>query len=229
VRDGVNREGTPSRLYEAISDNADGGTFLVRSEKDPHQLRFVVSADDRALLSELKPFARDLMAQMERDLDTKLDWVAVDHFNTGHPHTHIVIRGRDDQGKDLVMARDYIGHGVRARAQSLITLGLGPESEVERRQKLFNEVGQERLTRLDRSLLARAKAGILVVTSEQEHDPVQHTLRVGRLKTLERLGLAQQRLAGGAVRASRAQQYRDRRIAAQPRPRTQARNRRPVS
>src|SRR2546421_608684 len=84
------------------------------------------------VLADLTPFIRDLMAQMERDLDTKLDWMAVDHFNTGHPHTHIVIRGRDDKGKDLVMARDYIGHGVRARAQSLITLELGPESEVER-------------------------------------------------------------------------------------------------
>ena len=77
---------------------------------------------------------------MEQDLDTKLDWVAVDHFNTGHPHTHIVIRGRDDQGRDLVMARDYIGHGVRARAQGLVTLELGPESELERLQKLMNEV-----------------------------------------------------------------------------------------
>ena len=128
-------------------------------------------AEDGARLADLKPFIRDLMAQMERDLDTKLDWVAVDHFNTGHPHTHIVIRGRDDEGKDLVMARDYIGHGVRARAQVLVTLELGPESEVERLQKLFNEVGQERLTRLDRALMARAKDGILVVTSEQEQDP----------------------------------------------------------
>jgi type IV secretory pathway VirD2 relaxase len=75
-------------------------------------------------------------------------------FNTGHPHTHIVIRGRDDQGRDLVMARDYIAHGVRARAQGLITLELGPETDLERTQKLFNETGQERLTRLDRSLLA---------------------------------------------------------------------------
>ena len=120
--------------------------------KDPHQFRFVVSADEGARLADLKPFIRDLLAQMERDLDTKLDWVAVDHFNTGHPHTHIVIRGRDDKGEDLVMARDYIAHGVRARAQALITLELGPETEVERMQKLFNEVGQERLTRLDRSL-----------------------------------------------------------------------------
>ena len=99
------------------------------------------------------------MRQMEQDLDTKLDWVAIDHFNTGHPHTHVVIRGRDDQGRDLVIARDYIGHGVRARAQGLMTLELGPESEVERLQKLASEVEQERFTRLDRALLARAKAG----------------------------------------------------------------------
>ena len=133
---------------------------------------------------------------MERDLDTKLDWVAVDHFNTGHPHTHIVIRGRDDQGRNLVMARDYIAHGVRARAQGLIAFELGPETEIERAQKLFNETGQERLTRLDHSLLARAEDGILVITAGEESDPVQQTLKIGRLRTLERLGLAQERQQG---------------------------------
>jgi hypothetical protein len=117
-------------------------------------------------------------------------------FNTGHPHTHVVIRGRDDQGRDLVIARDYIGHGVRARAQGLITLELGPETDLERTQKLFNETGQERLTRLDRSLLGRAKDGVLVITAAEEQDPVQQTLRIGRLKTLERLGLAQERQQG---------------------------------
>jgi hypothetical protein len=177
VRDGVTREGAPGRLYDANGDHADGTAFLNRSEKDPHQFRFVVSADEGTRLADLKPFIRDLLAQMERDLDTKLDWVAVDHFNTGHPHTHIVIRGRDRNGEDLVMARDYISHGVRARAQALITLELGPETEVERVQKLFNEVGQERLTRLDRSLIARAKEGILVISAAEEADPVQQTLR----------------------------------------------------
>jgi hypothetical protein len=44
----------------------------------------------------------------------------------------VVVRGRDDRGHDLVMARDYIGHGIRARAQDLVTLELGPETEIER-------------------------------------------------------------------------------------------------
>jgi type IV secretory pathway VirD2 relaxase len=195
-RDGVTREGAVGRLYDRDHDQVDGGVFLERCESNPHQFRFIISAEDSARLVDLKPFVRALMRQMERDLDTKLDWVAVDHFNTGHPHTHIVIRGRDDQGKDLVMARDYIGHAVRARAQGLITLELGRETEVERIQKLHNEVDHERLTRLDRAILMRAKDGILVVTAEQEQDPVQRALRVGRLKKLERLGLAEERQTG---------------------------------
>ena len=196
VRDGVTREGEPGRLYDASGDEVDAAAFLDRSSSDPHQFRFVVSADEGARLADLKPFIRNLLTDMERDLDTKLDWIAVDHFNTGHPHTHIVIRGRDDKGQDLVMARDYIAHGVRARAQALVTLELGPETEVERMQKLFNEVAQERLTRLDRSLLLRAKDRVLVITADQEADPAQRTLRIGRLKTLQKLGLAEERQRG---------------------------------
>ena len=195
-RDGVTREGEAGRPYDAQHDDVDGRALLERSENDPHQFRFIVSAEDSARLPDLKPFIRDLLEQMERDLDTKLDWVAVDHFNTGHPHTHIVIRGRDDQGRALVMARDYIGHGVRARAQALVTLELGPETQLERIQKLFDEVGQERLTRLDRQLLALAKDNILVISAAEENDPTQRTSRIGRLRTLQRLGLASERQAG---------------------------------
>ncbi len=195
-RDGITRDGLPGRLYDATSDDVDGGAFLDRSEGDPHQFRFIVSPEDSARLPDLKPFIRDLMRQMEQDLDTRLDWVAIDHFNTGHPHTHVVIRGRDDQGRDLVIARDYIGHGVRARAQALVTLELGPESEVERLQKLASEVEQERFTRLDRALLAQAQDGIIVTASAQELDPTRQTMHTGRLKTLERLGLATERRPG---------------------------------
>ena len=192
-RDGVTREGEPGRLYDVAGDDVDGSAFLERSAGDAHQFRFIVSAEDSSRLRDLKPFIRDLMRQMEQDLDTKLDWVAVDHFNTGHPHTHIVIRGRDDRGQTQVMARDYIGHGVRARAQALMTLQLGPENDLERMQKLMNEVEVERFTRLDRILLSKSNANIVVILSADERDPVRQTMMTGRLKTLERLGLASER------------------------------------
>ena len=195
-RDGVTREGNPGRLYDAAGDDADGHAFLERSVDDPHQFRFIVSAEDSDRLAALKPLIRDLMQQMERDLGTKLDWIAVDHFNTGHPHTHIVIRGRDERGEELVMARDYIGHGIRTRAQDLVTLELGPETELERIAKLTREVAQERFTLLDRTLLVRAKEGVLAITTDDEADHRRHALRMGRLKTLERMGLANEKRPG---------------------------------
>ena len=195
-RDGVTREGEAGQLYDASREQVDGNAFLERSAEDPHQFRFLVSAEDSGRLSDLKPFMRDLMQQMERDLDTKLDWVAVDHFNTGHPHTHVVIRGKDDQDRDLFMARDYIGFAIRARAQGLITLELGPETQIERLQKLRADVQQERLTALDRAIMVQAKDGILVVTAADESDPNRRALRVGRLRTLQTLGLAEERQAG---------------------------------
>ncbi len=195
-RDGVTVDGEPGRLYDASGDDVDGKAFLLRSDGDPHQFRFIISAEDSARLPELKPMIRDLMRQMEDDLGVKLDWVAVDHFNTGHPHTHVVLRGRDKAGQDLILARQYISHGIRNRVEELVTLELGPETDLERLQKLVNEVGQERLTRLDRALLGQAKDNVLAITTALERDPSRHAMRMGRLKTLERFGLAEERQPG---------------------------------
>lgn len=191
-RDGVTREGAPGELYDASSDSTDGKTFTKRSAVDRHQFRFIVAPEDSAELADLKPFVRDLMRQMEQDLGTRLDWVAADHFNTGHPHTHIVLRGKDDQGNDLVIARDYVAHGFRSRAAELITRELGPESEIEIARKLQQEITAERLTRLDRSILRDAPGGTLEQGALSGLEPAWQTARIGRLRTLERMGLAEE-------------------------------------
>jgi hypothetical protein len=102
-REGVTRDGEKARLFGPESDDADPKAFAERGEDDRHHFRFIVSPDDALEMADLKSFARDLMSQVEKDLGTKLDWVAVDHWNTEHPHVHIIIRGRTDDGQDLVI------------------------------------------------------------------------------------------------------------------------------
>ncbi|WP_050406564.1 relaxase/mobilization nuclease RlxS [Bradyrhizobium embrapense] len=195
-RDGVTREGEPGELYDANGDRADGKAFTERSAGDRHQFRFIVAPEDSAELSDLKPFIRDLMRQMENDLGTRLDWVAADHFNTGHPHSHVVLRGKDDEGRDLVIARDYISHGLRARAADLITRELGPETEIEVARKLQQEVTAERFTRLDRAILRDAPDGALELNALPAREPVWQSARMGRLRALERMGLAEEAAPG---------------------------------
>jgi type IV secretory pathway VirD2 relaxase len=196
LRDGTTREAEPGRLYDAQGERADADAFLARSEGDPHQFRFIVSIEDSAQIADLRPVIRDMMRQMEQDLGTHLDWVAVDHFNTGHPHTHVAMRGRDERGQDLIIARDYIAHGLRARAQELETVELGPETELERLAKRSNEIGQERLTSLDRTLIRRSAENVLVMSAVPQDDGARRTQLVGRLRKLESLGLAKERRAG---------------------------------
>jgi len=200
-RDGVTREGSPGQLYSAAADRADGRAFLDRSEGDPRQFRLIVAAEDGAEMSDLRAFTRDLMRQVERDLGTALDWVAVDHFNTAHPHTHIVIRGVDEAGESLVIAGAYLAHGIRERASELVTVELGPESTMERQAKLAREIDQERLTRIDRALLREAGEAVggvidLRTAVGEPRSDFDWQLRIGRLQALERLGLTEEIAAG---------------------------------
>jgi len=137
---------------------------------------------------DLKPFVRRIMTQMEEDLGTTLDWVAVDHFNTGHPHSHIMLRGKDDRGENLVIAREYIAQGLRARASEIATLDLGPKTQLEIETRMRRDIEAERLTDTDRQLLREGERRPLV--KAKDRDPVVQSLRAGRLQKLGAMGLA---------------------------------------
>lgn len=193
-RDGTTREGAAGQLYGRDETHVDAGEFQARGAGDRHQFRLIVSPEDGAAYEDLKLLTRRLMAQVEEDLGTTLDWVAVDHHNTGHPHTHIVVRGKDERGADLVIAREYLTEGIRARASELVAFDLGPRSPREIDAGLRQEVEQERLTSLDRALL-RAQATDRTVSPGDASGAAQ-ALHTGRLAKLERLGLAERLPAG---------------------------------
>jgi type IV secretory pathway VirD2 relaxase len=138
------------------------------------------------------------MGKIEADLGTKLDWVAVNHFNTGHPHVHVIINGRDELDEDLVINGDYIAHGIRERASELMTLELGPVTAIEQQRKLAAEIDQDRFTRIDRALIAEAGEGLV----DLRHAPADprgvsdRALRLARLGKLKRMGLATEQAHG---------------------------------
>ena len=113
-RDGVTKDGNPARMFGAEGDDVDHKAFVEQCDEDRHHFRFIVAPEDAAELTDIRAFTRDLMADAECDLGTRLDWVAVDHWNTEHPHVHVIVRGRTEAGKDLVISRDCIREGMRA-------------------------------------------------------------------------------------------------------------------
>src|SRR5260221_10014561 len=135
-------------------------------------------------MADSKGVTRDLARQMEVDLGTRLDWVVVDHWNTDTPHVHLLVRGVDQTGADLVISRDYISRGLRSRAEELVAIELGPRPEHEIRNSLEREVTAERWTRLDQEIrMAADETGYVDLRPNNpgSSDPEIRRLMVGRL------------------------------------------------
>ena len=197
-REGVGREQDTGKAYGPMTDEADLPAFEERGGEDRHQFRLIVSPEDAEQLDDLRTYTRHLMGRMEADLGSRLDWVAVNHWNTDNPHTHIVLRGKDATGKDLIISQAYITRGMRERAAELSTEWLGPRTELEIQRTLMREVDQERWTSLDRALQREARDRLNHV-DQPAGDPKlrqQRVLLVGRLQRLQRMGLASEQLPG---------------------------------
>jgi type IV secretory pathway VirD2 relaxase len=214
-RDGVTRDGEAVRMFDATSDDTDAARFAERCAGDRHHFRFIVSPEDAAELTDLQAYTRDLVREMERDLGTKLEWIAVDHWNTDNPHVHLIVRGVGEEGDALVIHREYISRGMRARAAELATIELGPRSEWDIRSKLAREVDAERWTGLDRAIeraATRAPDNVIDLRPDPgtTGDPRTRALVIGRLQRLEGMGLtravgpAQWMLADDAEQTLRA-------------------------
>lgn len=196
-RGGVSPEGERGQAYGMDADEVDTRAFEETVRDDRHQFRTILSLEDGAEVKDLRSFTRSVMSQMERDLGTRLEWVAVDHFDTGRPHTHVVIRGKDEVGKDLIIAREYISRGLRMRASEIATEWLGPRTQREIDNDLDRQIKAERWTELDARIeqmqedgfFSRRAIGLPV-------DSVTASRLTARLAVLEDMELADRQDSG---------------------------------
>jgi type IV secretory pathway VirD2 relaxase len=188
-RDGVERDGSKGVLYTADGP-AWAEEFEAPRKGEKHQFRLIISPEDGADL-DLTVYVRRLMATVERDVDRKLEWAAVNHHDTEHPHTHVVVRGIDRDGREVRLARAYISHGLRVRAQELATQELGPRQEIEIRRAREREVTQGRFTSLDREIERRARDNRVEVRFADRPGLVAPSALIARLVRLEGLRLAE--------------------------------------
>jgi type IV secretory pathway VirD2 relaxase len=188
-RDGVEKDGSKGRFYTAEGP-ASIETLDEPRRGEPHQFRLIVSPEDAGEL-DLTDYVRRLMSGVEQDLGRKLEWAAVNHYDTGHPHAHLVVRGLDREGREVRLDRGYISQGLRWRAQELATQELGPRLAVDVQRARAKEVTLDRFTSLDRELERRAKDNEVAVHAGARPGLVDTSTLIARLEHLEGLQLAE--------------------------------------
>ena len=192
ARESAAQENEQGGLYNAMEHEADAEGFAEQCKDDRHYFKIIVSPEDGKDIADLKRFTRDLMIEVQRDMDTKLEWVAADHYDTGRPHSHTILRGVRDDGKDLVIPREYISYGMRDRAEHLATLELGPVTQVDVAKKLAVMTRQERFTTIDKDLLYEATENVVNLSEiKQDGSDWSQRFKIWRVKYLARMGLAE--------------------------------------
>lgn len=199
-RDGVNRDGSAGVLYGSTA-GFSRDQLVEEMPAERRQFRFIVSPEDAGEL-DLQAYTRALVAQMEADLGRRLIWGAVDHWDTDNPHSHVVVRGVDVDGRDLTIDGEYLKRGLRWRAQNLATRELGLRSDQELADLRLRETVQERVTSLDRYLapLVEVTGRLSLKGVASQSTPL--ALCLARLETLARLQLASRASASEWVLAS---------------------------
>ncbi len=160
-------------------------------------------------LTDLRRLNAELMERMEKDLGTDLEWVAVEHHNTEHPHAHVVVRGIRSDGTGLRMSREYIQQGIRNAAEHLCTRQIGFRTELDAAEAERREISESRFTSLDRRIMREASnpnadfgPEYFEVVRNPTEPGLSETARVrtqheaSRLAVLHRMGLAES--TGGA-------------------------------
>ncbi|MFF0653491.1 relaxase/mobilization nuclease domain-containing protein [Bacillus velezensis] len=99
---------TPPELFTAAQDTIPRIEFFKKLNEQPkrgvvgHKLVISLSEDEQGrFATDLKELVRDTMNRFEGKHNVKLDWIAAVHDDKGHPHAHIVIRGYNQDGKQV--------------------------------------------------------------------------------------------------------------------------------
>ncbi len=189
-RAGAGEDGQAAPFFGPAHDGVDAGVATEGWGQDRHHFRFIVSPEHGDRIADLTSFTREVLSRVAGDLgEPGLDWIAVCHFDTDQPHAHVLMRGRRSDGRDLVIPREYIGYGFRARAQEVAQERLGDLTRQDAERRVWKETEADRFTAFDRRLISAADTDGCVDDGVGGTDAWTALTR-GRLRHLERLGLA---------------------------------------
>lgn len=189
-RAGAGVDGARPRFFDRSESELDAVDATAGWAADRHHFRFIISPEHGDRIADLKAYTREVMRRVAEDLGQPgLQWIGTCHFDTDQPHAHVLVRGKRASGADLVIPRDYIAYGFRARAQEVAHELLGDLSRGDAEQRIWRETQAHRFTGFDRRLLAAADADGLVEDGAGGGDAWAALTR-GRLRHLEALGLA---------------------------------------
>lgn len=123
--------------------------------KDDPVFKVILSPEDGGV--DIKKFAEKFMEAMENKLGVRLRWCAANHYNTDHPHVHILFSRKTKDGKLLRFNTKYIKKQLKKTAQDILTQIKGPVLWEEQLERIEKEAKSRGFCDIDKKILAMAR------------------------------------------------------------------------
>jgi hypothetical protein len=175
VREGTGKDGKGAELY-----GTPEGEY--RSHMAAKNFRIFLSPESNKV--PLETLTRTFMKKVELQTGYKLYWVAADHHNTAHHHTHILINGVDRNGRDVFIPRDLIKTLMRENARDICTSLIGPRSRADMAVEKKAVLTAKRYTCLDEQIKGLAVENKIDCGKIQK-DRERYAARLDYLRTLK--------------------------------------------
>jgi type IV secretory pathway VirD2 relaxase len=121
TREGIGIDGREPKLFGTL----DREQFIQHSSQ--RYFVWIVSPEHGNEL-DMPAYTQSLMKRVATDL--RLDnpaWIATAHYNTAHPHSHVILQGRELNGAGFEIDNEYLRNGILNEARDLATRELGPQ------------------------------------------------------------------------------------------------------
>lgn len=158
-RPGEDREKGGRELFTDDRDNVQSAEMrkairqMDKSNVTIHKLTLSpeVTPDDP------KAYTREVMAKIGSEKGLDLDWFAVQHRNTDHPHIHIVVLGKDKNGRAVTFKKDDY---PKLRAYSDQHLERVKPLEMQKARRVRELKEKQRLAELTKAREERIRDGL---------------------------------------------------------------------
>lgn len=91
--------------------------------------KFIISPENPNV--DCKALTKTLIKRMEEITGYKFSWIAAVHTNTDHPHSHLLINGKDKNGRAVNMSNVFLTQTIREMTRQICTQMIGGRTQAE--------------------------------------------------------------------------------------------------
>jgi hypothetical protein len=177
-------------LFGNAADDQTGSAAEYQAHMTGKHFKFIISPENQRVDTEA--LVRTLVKRMEAATGHTFYWIAATHTDTAHKHAHLLINGKDRDGKDVYFDPSFIKGTIREMTREICTAMIGPRSQEEIRQSRENLHKALRYTSIDEDLKNFERPYEGQRPQFESRIDAQEDLHYKRLAFLAGLGLAEQ-------------------------------------